>query len=135
MGGIQCVTPGEGVTYNYSIQRLKEMPPSDVLGSFGYIPLENYETTEVNGLKKIKVKVLTKINKVNMKIEIRDCDLLWLYAKKENSFDYKGWNSFMEELLCDEPYVTSRIICLPFVNAPASSYSTIYTVLLDALKK
>lgn len=29
-------------------------------------------------------------------------------------------------------HVVSRILCLPFVNAPASSYDTLYTVLLDS---
>ena len=41
----------------------------------------------------------------------------------------------MEKLTAKTSYKTSKLVCLPFINAPASNYSTIYTTLLEAVKR
>lgn len=43
----------------------------------------------------------------------------WVYGKKNSK----------------KPYFSSRIIYLPFINAPPSEYDTIYTALLSAIEK
>lgn len=63
------------------------------------------------------------------------CDIAWLYGKSTHSPTVPGWNGFMELKTQDEKYECSKIVCLPFINAPPSDYSTIYTSILTALEE
>lgn len=74
LGGIHCISPGDAITYNYSIQRLKDLPTAKDMSDFGYFPQKIYEPTNESGLKSIKAANLTVKNDVNMKVEISKTD-------------------------------------------------------------
>ena len=42
MGRIMCVTPSSAVSSDKMIEKLKQIPTSQNLGKFGYIPLKNF---------------------------------------------------------------------------------------------
>lgn len=62
-------------------------------------------------------------------------DLLWFYGKSTNPHNTVGWNGFMEMYYKSDEFSKSRVIPLPFVNAPPSDYDTIFTVLIEAAEK
>lgn len=41
----------------------------------------------------------------------------------------------MEQATVDKTYERSKILCLPFINAPPSDYDTVYTSLICAVRK
>lgn len=61
-------------------------------------------------------------------------DLIWLYGKY-SGLVLPGWRGFMEEATTSLSFHYTFVTCLPFINAPASDYDTIYTSLLLASEK
>lgn len=59
MGTIMCTTPDSGVTCQKQICRLKSIPTSNVEGSFGYLPLKNFQR-HTSGLKEVLIKDIDK---------------------------------------------------------------------------
>lgn len=60
-------------------------------------------------------------------------DLIWQYSKHTNE-EAVGWNGFMEKVHVSDEYKKSKILFLPFVNNPATSYDTIFTVLAESAR-
>lgn len=82
-----------------------------------------------NGLKDLKIEKFN-IPKFDSKV-LPNAELLCLYGKSfHNSCD---WNGFMSDLTDHLPYVTSRIIHLPFLNHFPTDPNTILTTLSYAL--
>lgn len=63
------------------------------------------------------------------------CDFMWLYAKWSFAQNITGWNGFMEEATAGQSFAKSKILCMPFIDAPPSNYDTIYTALLLAVEQ
>ncbi|KAK4885458.1 hypothetical protein RN001_001729 [Aquatica leii] len=60
--------------------------------------------------------------------------MIWFYGKRKN-FPLPGWNGYIEHMTGNIlDFSKSKILFLPFVQQPASNYSTIYTTLLCALE-
>lgn len=135
MGGIQCVTPGSAIIPDEPIPRLTKMPTAEVVGTFGNIPIESFRKSHGAGLQSIAIHNLQVIHPIDNDVVPSSSDLLWLYGKHQNVQSIPGWNGFMEEVTSSKPYQRSRILCLPFINAPPSDYDTIFTALLCAAKK
>lgn len=132
MGGIMCVSPASSVQSTKTIERLKKIPSADSIGKFGFIPLKHFEKRNLAGRKNIIIKNLESENQISHEIEITLTDFLWFYGKSKNPDKTAGWNGFMELTTEVKDYTLTKIVPLPFVNAPPSNYDTILTVLLEA---
>lgn len=128
MGIIKIIAPHDKMADDQKMFRLPKMPTENVMANAARIPLKVYDNHGVQGLKRI---ILKKLDCDEMKTTsmLRNSDVLWMYAKWKNLSDIPGWSGFMENLTKEEAYTKSRILFLPFINQPASSYSTIYTTL------
>ncbi|KAK2578572.1 hypothetical protein KPH14_012006, partial [Odynerus spinipes] len=60
---------------------------------------------------------------------------MWLYGKWACITRIPGWNGFMEEATANKTFYKSKVMFLPFINAPPSDYDTIYTTLNSALTR
>ena len=74
-------------------------------------------------------------NPIEHEIDFKLADLIWFYGKLKNSLKSSAWNGLMKTYYESEEYSTSKIIPLPFVNAPPNNYDTILTVLIEAATK
>lgn len=61
-------------------------------------------------------------------------DVLWMCGKFGEVANIPGWRGFMETLNIEQKFERSKVIYLPFLNSPPSSYD-IYTVLYAAVEK
>ncbi|KYM96907.1 hypothetical protein ALC62_12417 [Cyphomyrmex costatus] len=132
MGGIQCVTPSVGIEKFQHITRILGSKSAAKIAERGTISVLNFQKHASAGLETIKVANLDALFEVAKNILPTVPQFIWQYAKWKCVIDTPGWNGFMEQVTSDLPYVTSKIICLPFVNAPPSEYHTIYTSLVEA---
>lgn len=89
--------------------------------------------------KKMREQMDKKICRIQIKsiekLKIQSTNFLWLYGKRTDK-NIPGWFGFMEKY--HQFVVTfeiSKVIPLPFVNAPPSEYGTIFTVLIEAAAK
>lgn len=131
MGGIKIATPADTVTTKHTIARLEKLPKANAVGTFGFIPLQIFDRKASLGLKKIKIMNVFEADSTES-CTFSMADFIWLFSKYSNNFS-KGWNSYMEEFHSESfSYNVSKIIPLPFVNNPPSSYDTIFTVLAKA---
>ena len=62
-------------------------------------------------------------------------DVAWVYGKWTKNASVPGWNGFMEQATSGKHYECSKIVCLPFINAPPSDADTVFTSLLAAKEK
>lgn len=135
MGGIQTVTPSTTVCEVGRIQRLKKNLPAGDIGHFGHVPIKVFQKSSQTGLLNIKIENINEVFNSSEKALLSDGDFLWVYGKWQNKPHIPGWNGYMERRTAKRPYLSSRIIYLPFINAPPSDYDTIYTALLSAIEK
>ena len=134
MGGIICATPASEISTNTKIERLARIPSANNVGAFGFVPLQNFQRGVHAGLKNIVIEDVT-INNPLTQNHVEPTDLLWFYGNYIRRENLSGWNSFMEQCTQVKPFNISKIIPVPFVNAPPSSYDTIFTVLIEANEK
>lgn len=131
MGGIQCVTPAISASSSGTvIARTSTVPKACTVGEFCVIPVTTFEHTGAP-LKSIMFEDLTENCS---RVDIKLADFKWIFGKWKED-DLPGWNGFMEQITCSEPYSTSQTLFLPFINAPPSNYDTVYTSLLTAINK
>lgn len=71
----------------------------------------------------------------NASPKMTSSNFLWAYSKTINSAKTTERNGFLENLMKDNTFSVSKIIFLPFINAPPSHEDTIFTVLMDAVQK
>lgn len=135
MGGIHCVTPFDAINRDQAIPRIPKKLSATALGNFGTVPLISYGKPKLNDLQTLLVADIDRIRPISHKILPTTSDLMWLYTKWSCTHDIPGWNGFMEEVTTDKHFAKSKILCLPFINAPPSDYDTIYTALLSAVEK
>lgn len=135
MGGIQCVTPYDSIEADSSLPRVSKRIPASAKSTVGLIPLVSYSKGKTIGLGKINVSSVESITSPTKKTVPRPCDLMWLYGKWSCTLNISGWNSFMIEATAEKPFQRSRILCLPFINAPPTDYDTILTSLLLSIEK
>lgn len=135
MGGIQIATPLSLVKSKDEIEKLKSIPSAMDIGQHGHVDLEYFEKPRHSGLKSIIVEDLNTLNSLDMNATISHDDFLWICGRKVHPNYFIGWHGFMEEITKDLDYSRSKITFLPFVNAPASNYDTIYTVAIYSSKK
>lgn len=84
MGGISCIAPKHAIAPNQCIPRLKLIPPPEVSGSFGAVPVIPFERTKPEGLAEIKIKDLKEIYSPTKTVMPSVPDLLWLYGKSRS---------------------------------------------------
>ncbi|KYN50525.1 hypothetical protein ALC57_00165 [Trachymyrmex cornetzi] len=133
MGGIMCVTPSSAFSAAKTIQRLKNIPSAETIGKFGFIDVMQFEKKNSAGLQSI---IVENVDGENYRpIDLTFTDILWLYSKNKNPNATPGWNGFMQNIKHSDDYATSKILPLPFVNAPPSDMNTIFTVLIEASRR
>ncbi|KAG5890394.1 hypothetical protein JTB14_029758 [Gonioctena quinquepunctata] len=135
MGGIQCITPYDSIEADTSLPRVSKRIPASAKSTLGLVPLASYSKGKTIGLGKINVPLIENITASAKKIVPRPCDFMWLYGKWSCTSNIGGWNSFMIEATVEEPFQRSRIVCLPFINAPPTDYDTISTSLQLSIEK
>lgn len=129
MGGIQCITPPRKNVVNTTFLRTTNNR-NTASGSFGHIPLQYYNKGE-NSLKAIQIKDVRDTTPTKMSPP----HLTWMIGKYLEIPNLKGWNGFMAELTERQPYKKSEILTMPFINQSPSDNNTIYTAILEAVKK
>ena len=134
MGGVICATPASEISSNTKIERLRRIPSATNIGTFGFVPLKNFRRCIYAGLKNIKIEDINETNPIPNN-QVEDSDLLWFYGNYIRRENISGWSSFMEQCTQVKPFHVSKIIPVPFVNAPPSNYDTIFTVLIEANAK
>lgn len=110
---------------------MKVSSSSDLIGKAGTVEVKQYHRTPNGGLKTVNVFDIQISTSQDIVPSV--CDIAWLYGKNSNSLTVPGWNGFMEQRTHGETYECSKIVCLPFINAPPSEYSTVYTSILTAI--
>lgn len=130
MGGIQCITPATSNSSGGAISRVGVVPKASAVGKFGAIPLVTFEKFKSS----FADIIIEDLREQSSSIELLPSDFTWIFGKWKGAI-IPGWNGFMEEKTASRPFSKSQTLYLPFINAPASSYSTIYTALLTAARK
>ncbi|CAH2989439.1 unnamed protein product [Chilo suppressalis] len=134
MGGIHCVTPYTSIQREKKIPRIVEIKSASVVAQLGMVPVLSYNKHKSAGLQAITVADVEALRQLPSEILPTIPDLIWLYGKWSCSVGIPGWNGFMESVTANVPYERSKVICLPFINAPPSDYDTILTSLLEAVE-
>lgn len=106
-----------------------------VLGNFGTVPFITYGKPKSSGLQTVLLADIDRIRPIDHNILPMKSDFMWLYAKWSCTSGIPGWNGFMEEATIEQSFTTSRILYLPFINAPPNDYDIVYTALLSAVEK
>lgn len=104
------------------------------LAELAKIELVPYDSPRLAGLNTVHIMNLDQIYPVPAAIVPTSVDLLWLYAKWTCNDTVPGWNGFMEQVTEELPYDDSKILYLPFMNAPPTDNTTVHTTLLHACK-
>lgn len=133
LGGIMAVTPRNSVTCDQDILRMNVSSSSHAIGKAGSIEVKEFCRPPNAGLKTVKM--------IDIGVSLQEdivpsaCDIAWLYGKNAHSSTVPGWNGFMESRTQGQEYECSKVVCLPFINAPPTAYSTVYTSILTALER
>lgn len=133
MGGIQCVTPSEAVSYEAPTSRKSTKLTAAEIAKFGHIPIETYENR--CGPNELCALNINSIRPINLTISPTLADFLWLYGKWTVRPDIGGWNGFMQQVIAERSFKKTRVIPLPVIDAPPSKEDTIYTALRLATEK
>ncbi|KAJ8894150.1 hypothetical protein PR048_006760 [Dryococelus australis] len=125
MEGIQCFTPKTSISPRAPIDKIRSIP-SATSGVYGTIPLGVFQKPHPGGLASLMVQ-----NVINgdRKVLLMSTDLAWMDGKWKELDLIPGWNGFMESITSNKSFVSSRMLCLPFIKAPPSNYGLIYPVL------
>lgn len=134
MGGVMIVTPYRIVAANTDITRLKEVPTAEIVSEMGDVQLLSNDNNDRSKLSEITFENLDeKFPTASPKISSENFP--GSYSKVINAKKTSGRNGVLEILVRDNTFSVSKIIFLPFVNAPPSHEDTIYTVLIQAVRK
>ncbi|PHT96242.1 hypothetical protein BC332_34832 [Capsicum chinense] len=135
MGGVQCITPRKAIPPDQIIERINKIPLAKELAERGVTRVEIFEKKSNIGLQDMKIIPLKDIQTISESNPLSFHDILWLYGKYAGIEQVSGWNGFMEKVTAKKPFQVSFVSCLPFINAPATEYDTIFTALVSASKK
>lgn len=135
MGGIQIITPSSAISESRRIKRLKNPLTTEELAQRGKIDLQTFKKTKEGGFKNVKFENVHQLHEIPNEVKVSELDFMWLSSRalvdKEN---FSGYHWFMEKITKNDQFDKSKIKILPFINAPASDLSTIYTALYEAEK-
>lgn len=135
MGGIHCITPSTGIEKDSIIPRITRRKSAAEIAEIGRIPVIQYGKHHLAGLKATRVENVNELYSISHDILPTVPDFIWHYGKWICAVDNPGWNGFMEQVTLALPYETSKIMCVPFIHEPPSEYDTIYSTLLEAIKR
>lgn len=127
MGGIRYITPASSVEEEARIPRCKKMPQSSETGKVGIIPIETLQP-KTGGLKKVFVEDLVVPEELK---EPSPHDALFLLAQKQQ-IKIPQWKGYMNILTKGVYREKTKIVPLPFINAPPLNYNTVFTALTYA---
>lgn len=134
MALIQCVTPSSAIAVEESVSRIVHDRKSTNAAELGKIELVPYDKAPSDGLKTIEVLDLDQLYPDPGPILPTSIDLLFAYGKWKCDPTVPGWNGFMEQITEQQPFEHSKILYLPFINAPPTELTTVVTTLLYAYK-
>lgn len=134
MGGVMIITPYQTVTTNNYVPRLKQVPTAEIVSEMGGLELLSNEIKDYSKLSEITFENLDD-KFPHASTNIAPSNFLWAYSKTINSKETSGRNGFLEKLTIDKTCDVSKIVFLPFLNAPPSHEDTIYTVLMESVRK
>ena len=78
VGGIACITP-PGVVETVPVKRKAKLPSSEMLGSFGHVPIKTYSKPAVPGLQSVVIDSLeTHYKELNPSHVTSALDSLWV---------------------------------------------------------
>lgn len=126
MGGIACVTPPATVEKS-PVKRTIQLPPAEVVGTFGQIPIKTYSKPAVPGLQSVTVAPLQISD--SQGLQASSLDSIWMLGFMLDLKPCLPWTGFMKTVLNSDEFQTSRIETLPFIDLDPSNPSTIYTAL------
>lgn len=132
MGGIQCFTPNTSFSPRAPIDKFRSIPSAVSLREYGTTSLDVFQKQNEGGLASLTVQNITNSEREVLPMST---DLLWLYGKWKELHFIPGWNGFMERVTENKSFVSSSILCLPFIKAPPTNYDTVYTALKTAAQK
>lgn len=127
MGGIRCITPSSTAERGSEIPRLTKMPTAHDIGKLGVVQLETFQGKQVS-LKNVTVK---DIEIPDQRAHPEPHDILW-YAATKQHIPVPGWKGYMQCVTAGNFSEKTTVVTLPFINAPPSDYSAVFTALLYA---
>ena len=131
MGGIACITPPGSVNKS-PIKRNVKLQSSEIIGTFGQIPIKMFEKPAISGLQSVTVQSLNqgKAKPQNLHSAFV-LDDLWMSGYIFEISPCPSWSGFMKSVMHNEQhqYERSRIVILPFINLDPGNLSTIYSAL------
>lgn len=119
--------PASSVEEEARIPRCKKMPQTSETGKVGIIPIETLQP-KTGGLKKVFVEDLVVPEELK---EPSPHDALFLLAQKQQ-IKIPQWKGYMNILTKGVYSEKTKIVPLPFINAPPSNYNTVFTALTYA---
>lgn len=133
MGGIMCVTPSSSITFNTKFPRIKGALSLNNTNNTGFLPLTDFKNNKPFKLDSVIVRNWKETEHIDFKLQIKPIDLLYFYGKHAAPEKTPNWHGFMNKFHSTNiHFTTSRVIALPFINAPPSDHTTILTALIDA---
>ena len=128
LGVIGILASKDDLEKKLPIKREAISPTAEALEVEAHVEFHHYPDEKKKcGLAKVKVQ---KRNQ-NMALKATDSTKLsyfWMYLQFISKFKFPGWNGFMEKLTSqNKDYNISEILFYPFINAPPSDYSTLYS--------
>lgn len=134
MGGIMPITPATVAATEEPVKRLKKINSFDLVQQAGAIKLQTFQKNEDNTLTSVDIRDLETLCPIGNDIKPSTADIIWLYGKSIG-MSLPGWNGFMEQATSKRDSERSKIVYLPFINAPPSRHDTVYTSLLEASQR
>lgn len=99
------------------------MPLSHDVGKLGIIPLKTFQKRA-----SLESVVVRQINVPEEMVYPQPFDVLWFVAKKLY-ISLPEWKGYMTTITTGDFSEKTRVITLPFINAPPTNYDTVYTAL------
>lgn len=135
LGSIQIITPASGLNDRKPVSRLKNIPSKNEIIEKGNIDVINDVKPAAAGLKNLILEKLDTPTELKSSKEQADLNHFWMLLKFRSDFNFMGWNGYMQFLTKDKKeFEVSYINFLPFINAPPSNLSTLYTALKTCIE-
>ena len=136
MGGIMYITPSSSAIFNSTIPRLKGVLPKAGTTS-GFTQLTDFQNNKPFTLSSVVIRDCKNTESMNFSIAIERINLLYFCGKYTSPKSAAHWHGLMNTFHTHNTdyYCTTRVVALPFIQAPPSNHNTILTALIDARQR
>ncbi|KAJ8669138.1 hypothetical protein QAD02_000397 [Eretmocerus hayati] len=140
LGMIECVDPGSAIAALRRIIRCTKLRSEELVKNCGFVPFVPFVPQNRDGLKNLPI--------ANLKEEFREfyedsaigddmkrLNLFWSYCKNLKPAEIDGFHGFMTKAYQHHSFTISGVVPLQFVDENPSNTSTIWSALLETVRK